>query len=224
MALNRKTFKKAAAAAADTNSPSGYFNTVLYTGNGGTQKVGGYINRGAVFNGSSSGIVTTLGNSQLPVSSSWSCSCWINSSSFSSATNILGMEDGSSPYYGWSLYQNTSGVLYPMVNGNLQGSGTTLTANQWYNVILTYNGTVLKFYVNGSQIGSDITTSISAPSSNFDVGNLGIYSVYNGKVDQVKIFDKELSSSEVTTLYGDCLLYTSPSPRDGLLSRMPSSA
>ena len=25
-------------------------------------------------------------------------------------------------------------------------------------------------------------------------------------------------------LYGNCLLYTSPSPRDGLLSRMPSSA
>ena len=24
--------------------------------------------------------------------------------------------------------------------------------------------------------------------------------------------------------YNDCLLYTSPSPRDGLLSRMPSSA
>ena len=28
----------------------------------------------------------------------------------------------------------------------------------------------------------------------------------------------------VTTEYEDCLLYTSPSPRDGLLSRMPSSA
>ena len=26
------------------------------------------------------------------------------------------------------------------------------------------------------------------------------------------------------SLYEDCLLYTSPSPRDGLLSRMPSSA
>ena len=25
-------------------------------------------------------------------------------------------------------------------------------------------------------------------------------------------------------LYNSCLLYTSPSPRDGLLSRMPSSA
>ena len=27
-----------------------------------------------------------------------------------------------------------------------------------------------------------------------------------------------------TALYEGCLLYTSPSPRDGLLSRMPSSA
>ena len=32
------------------------------------------------------------------------------------------------------------------------------------------------------------------------------------------------SDSIQTNLYKDCLLYTSPSPRDGLLSRMPSSA
>ena len=30
--------------------------------------------------------------------------------------------------------------------------------------------------------------------------------------------------SFVSVTYGACLLYTSPSPRDGLLSRMPSSA
>ena len=36
------------------------------------------------------------------------------------------------------------------------------------------------------------------------------------------------AQAPVTTMFGhcvkDCLLYTSPSPRDGLLSRMPSSA
>ena len=32
-----------------------------------------------------------------------------------------------------------------------------------------------------------------------------------------------LAKDEVLVL-GNCLLYTSPSPRDGLLSRMPSSA
>ena len=36
---------------------------------------------------------------------------------------------------------------------------------------------------------------------------------------------KEIRRSEgLHTLYISCLLYTSPSPRDGLLSRMPSSA
>ena len=34
---------------------------------------------------------------------------------------------------------------------------------------------------------------------------------------------KEYDSTKTST-YGPCLLYTSPSPRDGLLSRMPSSA
>ena len=31
-------------------------------------------------------------------------------------------------------------------------------------------------------------------------------------------------TSAATTCFWNCLLYTSPSPRDGLLSRMPSSA
>ena len=36
-----------------------------------------------------------------------------------------------------------------------------------------------------------------------------------------KIFEKE---NDTFFKYNPCLLYTSPSPRDGLLSRMPSSA
>ena len=38
-------------------------------------------------------------------------------------------------------------------------------------------------------------------------------------------FDVEISAETVSkSVIGSCLLYTSPSPRDGLLSRMPSSA
>ena len=36
--------------------------------------------------------------------------------------------------------------------------------------------------------------------------------------------EKALSEGDRGTLVNPCLLYTSPSPRDGLLSRMPSSA
>ena len=42
------------AAADAVFTPSEHFNTVLYTGNGSTQRIGGYINRGGVFNGSTS--------------------------------------------------------------------------------------------------------------------------------------------------------------------------
>ena len=41
------------------------------------------------------------------------------------------------------------------------------------------------------------------------------YHLKNTKNTQKKLFDE---------IKGSCLLYTSPSPRDGLLSRMPSSA
>ena len=39
-----------------------------------------------------------------------------------------------------------------------------------------------------------------------------------------KLIKKIGSATGEEALYKDCLLYTSPSPRDGLLSRMPSSA
>ena len=39
-----------------------------------------------------------------------------------------------------------------------------------------------------------------------------------------KEFQKANPDIELRVQYGGCLLYTSPSPRDGLLSRMPSSA
>ena len=41
-----------------------------------------------------------------------------------------------------------------------------------------------------------------------------------GQIDPQNPFDNALENAA----YRTCLLYTTPSPRDGLLSRMPSSA
>ena len=41
--------------------------------------------------------------------------------------------------------------------------------------------------------------------------------------DEVSVSEKQEGRTTVLELHV-CLLYTSPSPRDGLLSRMPSSA
>ena len=42
--------------------------------------------------------------------------------------------------------------------------------------------------------------------------------------DVVKVGVRITEGKKERIQYFDCLLYTSPSPRDGLLSRMPSSA
>ena len=54
---------------------------------------------------------------------------------------------------------------------------------------------------------------------------------FDNAVENALINAKEFSNPNITKeellnqpLYLSCLLYTSPSPRDGLLSRMPSSA
>ena len=54
------------------------------------------------------------------------------------------------------------------------------------------------------------------------------YKRYNKQgfdVDKIRNYEKTVDRiNEIGSQYDDCLLYTSPSPRDGLLSRMPSSA
>ena len=43
-------------------------------------------------------------------------------------------------------------------------------------------------------------------------------------IDPDNLHDESLKIPQLHSKYYTCLLYTSPSPRDGLLSRMPSSA
>ena len=51
-----------------------------------------------------------------------------------------------------------------------------------------------------------------------------IVSQYAGDFNPLHIHDAQLSGVFFLKIPSGCLLYTSPSPRDGLLSRMPSSA
>ena len=55
------------------------------------------------------------------------------------------------------------------------------------------------------------------------ISNAKIYMEVNGHLEEVKRIEVQ-DSNIIGQNSIRCLLYTSPSPRDGLLSRMPSSA
>ncbi len=109
--------------------------------------------------------------------------------------------------YGWSFrYGSASGKL----EFNMSGGGNiwldctadnALTLNTWQHVAATYNGNVVKLYVNGVEVASlNNTSSIPASSKKLLIGAIdqtGDWRNMTGNIDQVRIWDIARSQSEI---------------------------
>jgi len=100
-------------------------------------------------------------------------------------------------------------------------SKNNVSVNTWYHVAATYNGTHTKLYMNGTESevwvwqenGSTANTvipptNISGPlmtnNQNVTVGIIGFladYSKFNGTIDEVGIWNRSLSASEIQAVY-----------------------
>jgi hypothetical protein len=72
--------------------------------------------------------------------------------------------------------------------------------NQWHHILGTYDGTDLKFYVNGNLINT--TSPAVTPNQNSDNLNI-IQAVYpiDGRVATTRIYNRALSSTEIAQNY-----------------------
>ena len=79
---------------------------------------------------------------------------------------------------------------------------------------------------HSSKTQNNPVTSEQAPLELAIVGAgfAGLYALYRAQASGRSALAFERGGDVGGTWYWNCLLYTSPSPRDGLLSRMPSSA
>ena len=129
-----------------------------------------------------------------------SISFWYKASSF--ATSHVIVADGNSTASG--IYNDASGNLGWFLNygpGNSLGF-TTLSTGTWYHMVLVLGGGLLKFYVNGTQhlnlTGQNLTgTGNYTFRIGYSGGAMGI------DIDQVRVYNGEISSSDVTTLYNE---------------------
>ncbi|MDQ4122643.1 MAG: LamG domain-containing protein [Acidobacteriota bacterium] len=87
-------------------------------------------------------------------------------------------------------------------------STTTVNNGQWHHVVATRNrntGT-MRLFVNGQAVASGTggTQSLTAPTQ-ITLGKLQTsVSYFNGQLDEVKIYDFDLTSTEVNNLYAGC--------------------
>ena len=81
-------------------------------------------------------------------------------------------------------------------------TGTTASpVNAWTHVALTYDGAMLRLYVNGTPVASRTQTGgIQATTNPLWIGGNNPYGEYfQGLIDEVRIYSRALTSGEIQT-------------------------
>lgn len=76
---------------------------------------------------------------------------------------------------------------------------------QWYHITLTYNGSILKLFVNGQLTNTkEISGSLKINSRNFSIGSVdGSKKFFNGSIDDVRMYGKALDQTEIQAIYNN---------------------
>lgn len=91
------------------------------------------------------------------------------------------------------------------VNGTAVRITTRVIFNVWNFAVATYDGSKLRFYLNGNKIAeANDTRSMITFSANLTIGCAStMYDFFYGIIDEVMIFNRALSDAEISRLYYD---------------------
>ena len=175
----------------------------------------GKFNEGAVFNGSSSKISTPITSTNI--GTSFTLSCWVNVDAASDNYHVpIGNYTSSGGWF-MSMDNNMKFGFYNL-NG---GTGTSYTSTAtyeyggWYHFCVVFtNNSDLKVFINGNKETNSQSVAAGTNSNGIQIGVIGTYSSatnteFDGKIDQVRIFNTALSDSDVSNLYAETVSDTS---------------
>lgn len=184
----------------------------------GTSIVDGKYNKARGFNGSTD-YIQVDNHSTLQITGDQTISMWLYPNSFAGRMNPYDKAYGGEG----TITQETNGTLsyyYGTNGGNntpYQGVGTTisgaLTLNTWNHVVLVRNLTTMQisWYINGSHNTTATASYASATAGTNPVRiGRGYAGYYNGKIDEVLLFNRALSLSEVQALYNSTTAVSNP--------------
>jgi hypothetical protein len=216
MGFNKKFFTTggivASSPAAAAFDPLQNFETVTYTGNGGTQKITGYIRKGAAF-GSSTNSQITLPNS-IDSDLTASVSFWFKLSELQTNGTFLFYFTRNG--WGFNAYvaQDRTLILQACRQSDstviaYTSSASYIVLGDWYHICLTRSTNEAKYYINGSLVQTDSYDG-TRKSNNYpnSIGNFNSASYETrGVIDQFRVFNTALNLTQVGQLadeeYGD---------------------
>ncbi len=173
----------------------------------GPSRVAGKYGNGLSFDGANDNL-TVANSSSLDISgNSMTMSMWINPGSVSGDSVVLGKfwnAGMTSPYYQYGLELSNGRPQYFVgTTVGLAGAGmdTSLALNQWSHLAIVFNGSQALFYVNGALVSSKpLPASLTARGRLMRVGaDADPWQFYRGLLDNVRIYNRTLTASEVQT-------------------------
>jgi hypothetical protein len=161
------------------------------------------------FDGADDYIQTTFNPyTSIGDNTSWTVSSWVYVSNVTTQQRILGVYDTTRASRFWIGIVN-GGILFGYGNkGAYPISGTSVSANSWQNIIVTYSTTtgIISAYANGSINGTYDYAGNSGngtiANANITIGDsIGDSNLLNGNIGPIQIYNRALSASEVLFNY-----------------------
>jgi hypothetical protein len=168
----------------------------------GAARVPGKYGNGLSFNGTSN-MVSISASPSLNLTTGMTLEAWVNPSANSGFRTVIMKEIPN--HHSWALESNDDlsrpGVWVYIGNTTSNTRGVAaLPLNTWTHIAGTYDGSVLRFYVNGTQVNSLNLTGTMATSSNaIRIGGNSIWNdeFFAGLIDEVRIYNRALSQAEI---------------------------
>ncbi len=90
-----------------------------------------------------------------------------------------------------------------------------LPANTWAHLATTYNGSTLVFYINGNEVNRAATSgNIPVSNGSLMMGGSSVWGNYfNGRIDEIRIYNRALSVPEIKTDMNTAVATSSPPKR-----------
>ena len=103
---------------------------------------------------------------------------------------------------GWGTYFQSNGDLSFFIN-QWNGANSVVTGTLgtgWTHVAATYDGVTLSLYVDGVLVDeSAYSTPINHSSNSLQIGGQGSSYLYDGRIDEVRLWSKARTASEIAT-------------------------
>jgi hypothetical protein len=173
-----------------------------------TAVVPGKIGQGLKFDGVND-YVNLGSNSTLDQNGQMSISAWIKPSIVTVGTMDIICNRATNGDYCLEL-NRTAGRLTMVWSNSVvstNDAGATLLQNKWYHVVMVRSGSAgawtVTYYINGVVGDADVTsTNPDGTNVSTNIGaNNGSSQFFNGLIDDVRIYNRALSATEVLQLY-----------------------